>query len=206
MNAGLFHLVFWWRANAGSLLPWLFRGRHALSPLQYSSRLLFQQNAGQTFRARPPQDARFGRGRLTEGESRLPFHPLLLKKTEQFACKRRFTSARWEFSLLFSNVDVTLRKNKGNVQPVLPVLGWFTQMVFNFWGAHSSHSSVTGSLCSIFLFFYFIFFKYKGLQKKTRFLRNQPFSCLWFFFLVKNSTLDFSIQSFLVIKAVPNVT
>lgn len=38
---------------------------------------LFQQNVGRAFCARRPRSALVGRGRLTEGGSRLPFHPIL---------------------------------------------------------------------------------------------------------------------------------
>ena len=54
------------------------------------------KNAGRASGARRPRSALLGRGRLTDGGSRLPFHPLLPEEQEEFACKRWFITARWE--------------------------------------------------------------------------------------------------------------
>lgn len=75
MKAGLFSLVFRWRYSPAIIR----RGRRlffspTFGPL-FST--LFQQNAGRAFRARRPRSALVARGRLTEGGSRLPFHPIL---------------------------------------------------------------------------------------------------------------------------------
>lgn len=148
MNAGLFHLVFWWRDHAGSPLPWVFKGRHALSPFTIFFSTRFQQNAERAFRARRPQGALFGRGRLTERESRLPFPSSTPLENRAVSCKRRFTSARWEFILLFSNVDVTLKKKKENVRYCSRFRLIHTDGAW-LWGAHNRHFCVTGSLCSI---------------------------------------------------------
>lgn len=132
MNAGLFHLVFWRRDHARSSLPWLFKGRHALFSFTIFFPTRFQQNAGRAFRARRPQGALFGRGRLTERESRLPFSSSTPFRNQSSLHARGGLLQQGETFLYFFQTWTSLwGRLKKMCATSATGLGWFTQMVFD---------------------------------------------------------------------------
>lgn len=137
-------------ATPGVRCRGFLKGDTPFSPLQYSSRLVFNK-------MRDLRSVRGDRGALSsaaaawlKGNPGSPFHPVLLSKKQQFACKRRFASVRWEFPLLFSNMHVTLKKSKEIVRYQCSWLRLIHTDGVWLWGDHNRHFCVTGSLCCLF--------------------------------------------------------